>query len=156
MDGDSGPYDRLLDAEREALGRDGRKVGKLELTRTLREATGLGPADARRAVGLYLARKGGRSPSGRVGVASSGWIDDLLDAERAEAARGDRPVTRLLLIKALRGASGLGPRQARRGVEDYLRRRGGQGLPKGSSRGWWALVVLVAAAVIGAILVLRG
>jgi len=136
-----GAYDHLIDAEREALSRSGRPVARMALVKALREASGLGPREARDAVGAYLGRRDGRIPSGPDRPA--GWIDDLLDAERAAALREDRPLTRILLIKALRGASGLGSRDARRTVEDYLRRKGGEGL--GSGRGDWrvALVILV-------------
>ena len=54
-----------------------------------------------------------------------GWIDDLLDAERSAASKEERPINKIVLIKALREASGLGLglAPAKRAVEDYLKRR---------------------------------
>jgi len=143
-----GSYDHLIDAEREALSRSGQSVGKIGLIRALREATGLGLKDAKDAVDEYLARRASGGPDlGR----SANWIDDLLDAERAAALREDRPLTKILLIKALRGASGLGLRQASHAVEDYLGRREGKGLQSG--RGGWPVAVALVIAV-GAVLAL--
>ena len=48
----------------------------------------------------------------------------------AAARREDRPLTRKLLVRALRDASDLDPRDADRAVSDYLRRRGAR-LPSG-------------------------
>ena len=119
-----GLYDHLIDAEREALARSGRRVDKISLIKALRAATDLGLGDAKRAVeGYYARREDGSEP---------GWIDDLLDAERASASKEDRPLTKLFLIKVLREASGLRAKDARLAVEDYLKRKGGEGLPKGS------------------------
>ena len=130
-----GLYDHLIDAEREALARSGRRVDKISLIKALRGATALGLGDAKRAVEWYLARReDGSEP---------GWIDDLLDAERATASKQDRPVTKILLIKALRDASGLGLAEAKRAVEDYLRRKGGEGLPSGSNGRIVAIAVIV-------------
>ena len=70
---------------------------------------------------------------------------DLLDAERASASKEDRPINKILLIKALREASGLGLAQAKTAVEDYLRRRGGENLPSGSTAktlAWFAILCL--------------
>ncbi len=133
-------YDHLIDAERVALGRGGRAVDKIALIKALREATGLNLSDAKAAVEGYLARRGSGMATGDP---RADWIDDLLDAERASAAREDRPVTKITLIKAVREASGLGLAAAKRAVEDYLRRRGGEGLPAGSG-GRTGLVVLAA------------
>jgi hypothetical protein len=146
-----GPYDDLIDAEREALARDGREVGKVALIKALRGATGLGLRDAKRSVEGYLARRGGRVPTALEADRPSGWIDDLLHAERAAASKEDRPVTKISLIKALREASGLGLRPAKLAVEDYLRRRGGEGLPSGSKAtpvAWLAILLLVTAAIL--------
>ncbi len=155
MRGDSGSFDSLIDAEREALAREGRPVGKIALIRALREATGLGLREAKEAVEGYLGRRAGSTPTATPGGRPSDWFDDLLDAERKAAAREDRPITRIGLIKALRGASGLGPGPARRAVEDYLGRRGGAGLPDGAM-GWRAalnvlgvLAILVGLAAAG-------
>lgn len=142
-------YDDLIDAERELLSRSGLFVGKIALIKGLREATGLGLKDARDAVEGYIARREGRIPTGPEPLRGPGWIDDLLDAERAAAIRDERPLTRILLIKALRDASRLGLKDARLAVEDYLRRKGGEGLQSGG-RGWLAVLgtVLAIAAVV--------
>jgi ribosomal protein L7/L12 len=147
---ESGLYDHLIDAEREALARDGRKVGKIALIKALRGATGLGLRDAKRSVEGYLARRGGQIPTGPEADRLGGWIDDLLDAERASATKEDRPINKILLIKALREASGLGLRPAKDAVEDYLKRRGGEGLPTGSSWVAGAVILFVVMAAIGA------
>jgi hypothetical protein len=144
---EAGLFDHLIDAEREALARSGRKVGKIDLIKALRAATGLGLREARRAVEGYLGRRGGSIPSGAAAGQPLGWIDNLLDAERAAASKEDRPVNKILLIKALQGASGLGLREARLSVEDYLRRRGGEGLPSGSN-GWLLGFVAIVAIVL--------
>ena len=151
-----GLYDHLIDAEREALARSGGKVGKIALIKALRGATGLGLRDAKRSVEGYLARRGGQVPAGLEADRPPGWIDDLLDAERAAASKEDRPINKIVLIKALREASGLGLRPAKVAVEDYLRRRGGEGLPTGS-HGWmsFAAVVVVATIIGAAIYALR-
>ena len=138
-----GLYDHLIDAEREALARAGRRVDKIALVKALRGATGLGLRDAKRSVEWYLARRGGQVPNRPDADRPGGWIDDLLDAERAAATKEDRPVNKILLIKALRDASGLGLAQAKRAVEDYLRRRGGEGLPSGSN-GWMVALAVIA------------
>src|SRR5580693_3760431 len=122
---ETGLYDHLIDAEREALGRSGGKVKKIALIKALREATGLGLRDAKLAVEGYLTRRGGSLSSAPDADRPIGWIDDLLDAERATASKEDRPINKILLIKALREASGLGLRPAKDAVEDYLNRRGG-------------------------------
>jgi hypothetical protein len=141
---DPGHFDHLIDAEREALSRSGAKVGKITLIKALMDATGLGLREAKEAVEAYLARRGGQIPTGPEANSLGDWIDDLLDAERASASKEDRPITRILLIKALRDASGLSLAQSRRAVEDYLRRRGGENLPSGSSGTsfFWLAVVL--------------
>jgi ribosomal protein L7/L12 len=146
---DPGLFDHLIDAEREALARAGGKVGKIALIKALRGATGLGLREAKESVESYLARRGGQVPTGPEADRMGGWIDDLLDAERASAAKEDRPITKILLIKALRDASGLGLAQAKRAVEDYLKRRGGEDLPTGSKAApffWLALLLLAIAA----------
>ncbi len=150
-----GLFDHLIDAEREALARDGRKVGKIELIKALRQATGLGLRDAKQAVEGYLARRGGQVPTGPEADRLAGWIDDLLDAERATASKEERPINKILLIKALREASGLGLAQAKRAVEDYLKRRGGENLPSGSkakSVAWLAILLLVISAILAWVL----
>ena len=149
-----GSYDHLLDAEREAMIQAGRPVNKIALIKALRGATGLRLRDAKRSVEGYLARRGGLASGGSDPDGSSGWIDDLLDAERAAVSKEDRPVTKILLIKALRGASGLGLGAAKNAVEDYLRRKGGEGLPSGSN-GWMIAVVLIVLFIIGAIYTLQ-
>jgi len=142
-------YDHLIDAERDALSRAGKSVDKIALTKALREATGLGLREAKDAVEGYLARRSGDGPDGR----PAGWIDGLIDAERAAANREDRQVTKIGLIKAVREASGLGLKEAKDAVEDYLRRRGGEGL--GSSRGGilvgvlFVVLLMIAGGVIG-------
>jgi hypothetical protein len=152
-----GSYDHLLDAEREALARSGKRVDKpasikIALIKALREATGLGLREAKDTVEGYLDRRAGRLPSGMGVDGPAGSLDDLLDAERAAAAREERPVTKILLIKALRDASpGLGLAQAKRAVEDYLRRRGGEGLPSGSNNGWLVALAMIALVIFGAI-----
>jgi hypothetical protein len=148
---DPGLFDHLIDAEREVLARSGRKVGKIALIRALRDATGIGLRDAKEAVELYLGRRGGAMPSASIPDRLPSWIDDLLDAERASASKEDRPITKILLIKALRDASGLGLAQAKREVEAYLERRGGTNLPMGSggrSFFWLAVVLLATVAIL--------
>jgi ribosomal protein L7/L12 len=138
-------FDHLIDAEREALVQSGRKVGKIALIAALRQATGLGLREAKDAVELYLARRGGRVSKRPEADQMGGWIDDLLDAERVSASKEDRPITKILLIKALRQATGLGLAQAKTAVENYLERRGGSDLPSGSKGAflfWFAVVFL--------------
>ena len=148
-------YDALIDAERATLAQSSRQVNKIALIKALRGATSIGLKEAKDAVEGYLARREGLDPPGRFANRPAGWIDDLLDAERAAASKEERPVTKILLIKALRSASGLGLKQAKDAVEDYLRRRGGEDLPTGSV-GWgaWLVVIAVLAAVAIAALVL--
>ena len=81
-----------------------------------------------------------------------GFYDHLIDAERAAASKEDRPVNKILLIKALREASGLGLRPAKDAVEDYLRRRGGEGLPSGSNGVLSAIALILVVLVVAAIL----
>ncbi len=120
-------YDSLIDAERDALLQSGRKVTRGDLIRALIEASDLSPGEARRAVDGFIDRRGGFIPStSSTDEARTGWIDDLLDAERARAARDDRPMNRQTLIRAVRQASELTPREVRTAVEDYLYRRGGR------------------------------
>jgi ribosomal protein L7/L12 len=135
--------DPLIDAEREALARSGRSVSKIALIKAVREEAGLSLRDAKGAVEGYLARRGGLIPPDADPSRPAGWIDDLLDAERAAAAREDRRVTKILLIKALRDASGLGLRDAKVAVEDYLRRRGGEGLPTGGNPVFTVALVVI-------------
>ncbi len=144
--GPSGAYDHLIDAERDALSRAGKRVDKVPLIKALREATGLGLREAKHVVEGYLARRAG-GPAGAV-PAPAGWIDDLLDAERKAAARDDRPITKALLIKAVREASRLGLREAKAAVDDYLRRKGGEGLRSG--RGGWLVASLLLLAALAA------
>ena len=145
----AGSYDDLIDAERELLTRSGLFAGKIALIKGLREATGLGLKEAKEAVESYIARREGRLLPSSDPDRPAGWIDDLLDAERAAAARDDRPLTKVLLIKALRDASGLGLKDAKLAVEDYLRRKGGEGLQSGGG-GWlallWAVLLIAIAA----------
>jgi hypothetical protein len=148
---DPGLYDHLIDAEREALARGGQKVDKIALIVAVRGATGLGLRDAKECVDSYLARRGGQVPAGPDADRLGGWIDDLLDAERAAASKVDRPINKIVLIKALRDASGLGLAQAKTAVEDYLRRRGGEDLPSGVNAhplAWFAVLCLGASAFI--------
>jgi len=133
-------YDSLIDAERAALIQAGRKANRGELIKALADAADLSPKEARRAVAGYIDRRGGSIPSGSsLDDARTGWIDDLLDAERLSAARDDRPVTPRTLLRAVRLASAsLTPREAQAAVADYLHRRGG----RTPSAGRWRLVVL--------------
>ena len=134
--------------------RGGRPVGKIALIKALRGATGLGPprGQKRSVEGVPRpARRPGPDRSG-VSTAPAGWIDDLLDAERALAARDDRPIDKIFLIKAVRKAAGLGLRESKEAVEDYLRRRGGEDLPMGGPSGrmvWTCLIVI--ALVVGVV-----
>jgi hypothetical protein len=137
-----GSYDDLIDAERELLSRSGLFVGKIALIKGLREATGLGLKDAKDAVEGYIARREGRIPPGPETGRPAGWIDDLLDAERASAIRDERPITKVLLIKAVRDASPMSLKDAKLAVEDYLHRKGGEGLQSGGG-GWLAILVVV-------------
>ncbi len=133
-------YDSLIDAERAALIQAGRKANRGELIKALADAADLSPKEARRAVAGYIDRRGGSIPSGTATEdARTGWIDDLLDAERLSAARDDRPITSRTLLRAVRLASAsLTPREAQAAVADYLHRRGGR-LP---STGWWRFVAI--------------
>ncbi len=142
--GPPGSYDHLLDAEREVLARTGRGADKIALIRALREASPISLRDAKRAVEGYIARRGGRLPAGSDVDRPGGWIDDLLDAERASARRDDRPINRIMLIKAVREASTLDHRQAKAAVVDYLARKGGEGLESGERKWWIALGVFSA------------
>ena len=142
-----GSYDHLLDAEREVLSRGADRVSKIALIKALRDATGLSLRDAKRAVENYLARRGGRVDA----ESTHGWIDDLLDAERAAAVKEERPVNRILLIRALRGAAPLGLKEAKDEVDAYLRRKGGEDLPLGSVAGPVAFLVLLALAALAAV-----
>ncbi len=143
----AGAYDHLIDAERAALAQGGEAPDKAALVRALIEASPMPPKDARRAVEGYLARRGGHAPAGESGGTADrdgGWIDDLLDAERASARRDDRPINRVLLVQAVREASSLDARQAKLAVEDYLARKGGSGLDSGERKLWIALGVFSA------------
>ncbi len=148
---DPGLFDHLIDAEREALVRAEQKVGKIALIKALRQATGLSLSEANQAVTVYLAHRGGRISTRIDHARPANWIDDLLDAERASASREDRPITKILLIKALRDASGLGLRDAKQAVEEYLGRRGGNDLPTGSARISLVGLTILAGAIAGAI-----
>ncbi len=138
-------FDHLIDAERATLTQAGQTVNKITLIKALKDATGLGLKEAKEAVEGYMARRGGLDPPEGLANRPVGWIDDLLDAERAAASKDDRRVTRTLLIKALREASGLRLAPARDAVEDYLRRKGGEGLPTGATTSWLSLGLLVLA-----------
>ena len=139
--GHPGAYDSLIDAERDALLQSGRKVGRGDLIKALLGASDLSPREARRAVDGFIDRRGGFIPStSSTDEARTGWIDDLLDAERARAARDDRPTNRQTLIQAVRQASELSPREVRAAVEDYLYRRGG----RTPTAGGWRFILLVA------------
>jgi ribosomal protein L7/L12 len=145
-----GLFDHLIDAEREALALAGRKVDKIALIKALRGATGLNLRDAKQAVDWYLSRRGGEIPTGPDAGRFAGWIDDLLDAERAAASKQERPINKIVLIKALREASGLGLRPAKVAVEDYLKRRGGEDLPSGSNWVATGVILFIVMAAIGA------
>ncbi len=150
-------YDSLIDAERDALIQAGRTPTRPDLTRALIEATGLPPKEARRAVDRFIEDRGGFIPATTPTTdARTGWLDGLLDAERARAARDDQTVTPKMMIRAVRQASDVSPREARRAVADYLYRRGGRTPRRG--RGWLVTVGVVGllAAVAGAWVVLRG
>jgi ribosomal protein L7/L12 len=145
-----GLFDHLIDAERESLALAGRKVDKIALIKALRGATGLNLSEAKQAVEWYLSRRGGEISTGPDADRLAGWIDDLLDAERASASKEERPINKILLIKALREASCLGLRPAKIAVEDYLKRRGGEGLPSGSNWMTGAVILFLVMAAIGA------
>jgi len=139
-------FDHLIDAERDALSRSGESVGKIALIKALREATGIGLREAKDAVDDYLVRRSG----GPLEERGAGWIDGLLDAERAGANREDRPITRITLIKSVREASGLGLKEAADAVDDYLRRRGGKGLQADPNIGCSLVGFLILVATIAA------
>lgn len=130
-----GAYDSLIDAERDAFVQAGRVPTRGDLVRALRGASGLPAREARRAVATFIARRGGKIPTGSAAVDDrAGWVDGLLDAERADARRADRAVTRRSMLRTIRQASpGLSAREARAALADYLHRRGGQ-VPR---RGRW-------------------
>ena len=137
------PYFGLIDSERAAAEAVGQPATKIDLIARLREATGLGLREAREAVEDYLAR------AGSVAGGKVGWVDDLLDAERAAAEREGRPITKILLIRALRGASpDLELKGANQAVTDYLRRRGAT-LPFGAGPVVPVLVLLAVLVGIG-------
>ena len=142
-------YDSLIDAERDALLQAGGKASRANLIRALTAATAdLSARDARRAVDGYIDRRGGFIPSSTtIDDTRTGWIDGLLDAERARAARDDQTVTPRTLLRAVRQASpALPTREARAAVADYLYRRGGRSL----RRGKWRLLVI---ALVGLVVV---
>ncbi|WP_435017407.1 ribosomal protein L7/L12 [Tundrisphaera sp. TA3] len=127
-DDEPGPYFSLIDAERAAAEQDGKPTDKIALIRRLREASGLGLREAKDAVEDYLSRVA------VVAGGKTGWVDDFLDAERAAAEFEGRSVNKVMLIRAVRGATpGLDLRSANAVVNDYLRRRGAN-LPNGSGR----------------------
>lgn len=148
-----GAYDSLIDAERDALIQAGRAPDRADLIRALVDAAGLPAREARRAVDRYVARRNGVIPAEPAhGPPRAGWIDDLLDAERARAARDDQSVTPRTLLRAVRQASpALSPSEARRAVADYLHRRGGHALRPGRWRVYF-LTLLGTAALIAAVL----
>ena len=137
-------YDSLIDAERAALIQAGRTPTRHDLTAALIEATGLSSREARRAVARFIEDRGGFVPTTTPTTdAQSGWIDGLLDAERANARRDDRLVSRRAMIRTVRQASpNLTARQAHAAVADYLYRRGGR-TPR-ASRAWLVALGLVA------------
>ena len=139
-------YDSLIDAERDALLQAGRKPTRGELIRALMGAAELSPRDARRAVDGFIDRRGGFIPSEASTGVPAGWVDDLLDAERARAARDDQSVTPRTLLRAVRLASpSLTPREARAAVADYLYRRGGRTLRPGRWRLFFLAILGLAA-----------
>ena len=128
-----GSYDSLIDAERDVLIQAGRTPNRAALVRALRSAApDLAPRAASRAVDLFIRRRGGSIPlSSASDDARTGWIDDLLDAERGRAARDDRPVTIRALRRAVRQATPhLTPRARRDALDDYLHRRAGRTPPR--------------------------
>ena len=133
-------YDSLIDAERDAAIQAGRQPTRNDLIRALLDASDLAPRAARRAVDSFIAARGGSIPSNSsLDDTRTGWIDGLLDAERANARRDDRLVTRRTMLRAVRQASpSTSSRDARAAVADYLYRRGGQN----PGRGWPRLFVL--------------
>ena len=146
-----GAYDSLIDAERDALVQAGRVPTRGDLVRALRGASGLPPREARRAVATFIARRGGMIPTGSAAVDDrAGWVDGLLDAERADARRADRAVTRRSMLRTIRQASpGLSARESRAALADYLHRRGGQVPRSGWGRGLaWVAAVLALAALL--------
>ena len=146
-----GAYDSLIDAERDALLQAGRTPDRATLVRALVDAAGLSPRDARRAVARFIARRNGVIPAEpTLAPPRSGWIDDLLDAERARAARADQSVTPRTLLRAVRQASPtLSASEARAAVADYLHRRGGHALRTGRWRRFaLALLGLIALGLI--------
>jgi ribosomal protein L7/L12 len=136
----AGSFDGLLDAEREALSREGR-FGKIELIKALRQASPVGLKEAKDIVEDYLARRAGESID-----RPPGWLDGLIDAERARANAEDRPINKIALIKAVREASGLGLKESKDIVDEYLSRRGGQDSRQGSTK-QLAILGLIAMAV---------
>lgn len=137
VDGPSpGAYDSLIDAERDAIVRAGREPDRAALVRALVDAAGLPQREARTAVDRFIARRNGIIPTANPDDdARGGWVDDLLDAERARAARDDQSVTPRTLLRAVRQASPtLSAREARAAVADYLHRRGGRALRAGRWR----------------------
>ena len=142
-------YHSLIDAERAALILAGRQPTRHDLTQALIEATGLPPREARRAVAHFIDDRGGFVPTTTPATdARTGWIDDLLDAERVRATRDDQPITPKLLLRAVRQAADLSPRAARLAVADYLHRRGGR-TPR-RSWGWLIVIGLGVALVVSA------
>ena len=142
-------YDSLIDAERAALIQAGQTPTRHNLTAALIEATGLSSREARRAVARFIEDRGGFVPTTTPTTdAQVGWIDGLLDAERANARRDDRLVSRRTMIRAVRQASPtLTARQAHAAVADYLYRRGGR-TPRARGRWVVALVLLGLVAIL--------
>ena len=118
----AGSLDSLIDAEREAMARDGRAVNRLTLILALRRSSGLDWRGALRAVDGFFAREGDLAR--RKGPTAWAWIDDLLDTECSAVSKAGLSITKLLLVKTLRAASGLDRAEAEFAVEDYHARRG--------------------------------
>ncbi len=101
-------------------------IGKIELIKRLREATGLGLKDAKEAVDEYY-RVDGFCPwvpaKEAPTFASDG--DPDVAVERALADSGRSPVSKSELIKRVREATGLGLKDAKEAVESYSQRHPG-------------------------------
>lgn len=105
------------------------QLDKIELVKSVREATGLGLKDAKDAVDGYYRRQASGQPPVRglmyatpsvSGAPRDGLVEGIL------AGAGLPEMSKIELIKRVREATGLGLKEAKDAVEGYYSRRAGQ------------------------------